>query len=36
MNIIAAICGFNPDNTDLDKLPLYLSFTPAGTSVQNM
>ncbi|MEW5299402.1 MAG: hypothetical protein WDW36_002421 [Sanguina aurantia] len=36
VNIIAAICGFNPDNTDLDKLPLYLSFTPAGTSVQNM
>ena len=33
---IGMICGYNPDNINNTRLPLYLSYTPAGTSVKNM
>ncbi|KAG2485847.1 hypothetical protein HYH03_015430 [Edaphochlamys debaryana] len=36
VSFLAALCGYNPDNLDNSRLPLYLSYTPAGTSVQNM
>ncbi|KAG2445724.1 hypothetical protein HXX76_000330 [Chlamydomonas incerta] len=36
VSFLAALCGYNPDNLDNARLPLYLSYTPAGTSVQNM
>ncbi|GFR43550.1 hypothetical protein Agub_g4643 [Astrephomene gubernaculifera] len=36
VSFLAALCGYNPDNLDTRRLPLYLSYTPAGTSVQNM
>lgn len=35
-NILAAIAGYNEDNVDDSHLPLYLKYTPAGSSVQNM
>lgn len=28
--------GYNPNNIDKGRLPFYLTYTPAGTSVQNM
>ena len=36
VSFLAALCGYNPDNINSTRLPLYLSYTPAGTSVQNM
>lgn len=36
VNLLSAICGYNPDNLDVERLPIYLNFTPSGTSVQNM
>ncbi|EFJ50873.1 hypothetical protein VOLCADRAFT_43059, partial [Volvox carteri f. nagariensis] len=36
VSFLAALCGYNPDNLDNSRLPLYLRYTPAGTSVQNM
>lgn len=30
------LCRYNPDNINASRVPLYLSHTPAGTSVQNM
>lgn len=30
LNILTAICGYNPDNLDSNRLPLYLKYTPAG------
>ncbi|KAK9828442.1 hypothetical protein WJX72_000027 [[Myrmecia] bisecta] len=36
LSAIGLICGYNPDNIDMSRMPLYLSYTPAGTSVQNM
>lgn len=36
VNILAAICGYNPDNLDERRLPTYVNYTPSGTSVMNM
>lgn len=36
VSFLAALCGYNADNLDNARLPLYLTFAPAGTSVQNM
>jgi pimeloyl-ACP methyl ester carboxylesterase len=36
ISILTAICGFNPDNVDAKRLPIYLSYAPSGTSVKNM
>lgn len=36
INLLAAICGYNPDNIDMNRLPTYMKYTPSGTSVQNM
>lgn len=36
ISILTAICGFNPDNVDVKRLPIYLAFTPSGTSVKNI
>jgi lysosomal acid lipase/cholesteryl ester hydrolase/gastric triacylglycerol lipase len=36
VNILAAICGYNPSNLDQQRLPAYVNYTPSGTSVQNM
>ncbi|KAL3137660.1 hypothetical protein ABBQ38_004935 [Trebouxia sp. C0009 RCD-2024] len=36
LQAIEAICGYNDANINITRLPLYLSYTPAGTSVQNM
>jgi pimeloyl-ACP methyl ester carboxylesterase len=36
LNILSAIAGFSQDNVDPDRLPSYLKYTPAGTSVQNI
>eukprot|EP00873_Tetraselmis_striata_P026284 jgi/Tetstr1/446548/TSEL_034073.t1 len=33
---IGLICGYNPNNVNTTRLPLYLSYTPAGTSVKDM
>jgi hypothetical protein len=30
------ICGYNIANVDLARLPIYLNYTPSGTSVANM
>lgn len=35
-SILAAICGYRKGAVDEDRLPLYLKYTPAGTSVHNM
>jgi hypothetical protein len=35
-SILGAICGYRKDAVDPDRLPLYLQYTPAGTSVQNI
>jgi len=36
INILAMIAGYNIDNVDLQRLPIYLNYTPSGTSVTNM
>lgn len=36
VNLLAAICGYNPSNLDVARLPIYLNYTPSGTSVKNM
>lgn len=36
VNLLAAICGYNPNNLDTSRLPVYLNYTPSGTSVKNM
>ncbi|KXZ43315.1 hypothetical protein GPECTOR_94g637 [Gonium pectorale] len=36
VSFLTSIAGYNPDNLDNARLPIYLRFTPAGTSVQNM
>lgn len=36
LNILAAIAGFDGGHVNATKLPLYVQYTPAGTSVQNM
>jgi lysosomal acid lipase/cholesteryl ester hydrolase/gastric triacylglycerol lipase len=36
VNLLSIICGYNPDNLDIERLPIYLNFTPSGTSVKNM
>lgn len=36
VNLLSIICGYNPDNLNVDHLPTYLNFTPSGTSVKNM
>lgn len=35
-NLLSAICGYNPNNIDIERLPTYLNYTPSGTSVKNM
>jgi len=34
--IIKAICGFNPDNFDTDRLPVFVSHFPSGTAVREL
>jgi pimeloyl-ACP methyl ester carboxylesterase len=36
VSILTAICGFNPSNVDVSRLPVYLAYAPGGTSVKNM
>lgn len=36
VNMLSALCGYNPANLDPARLPLYLNYTPSGTSVKNM
>ena len=36
VNLLSIICGYNPDNINPDSLPIYLNYTPSGTSVKNM
>lgn len=36
MSVLTAICGFNENNLNLTRLPLYVEFAPSGTSVKNM
>lgn len=36
ISILTAICGFNPSNVDVSRLPVYLAYAPGGTSVKNM
>jgi hypothetical protein len=36
VNLLSIICGYNPDNLDIERLPIYLNYTPSGTSVKNM
>lgn len=36
ISILAAICGYRRGAVNKDRLPLYLQYTPAGSSVQNM
>jgi len=33
---IGMICGYSAENMNTTRLPLYLAYTPAGTSVKNM
>eukprot|EP00118_Oscarella_pearsei_P025538 m.308342 g.308342 ORF g.308342 m.308342 type:complete len:392 (+) comp43800_c0_seq1:40-1215(+) len=35
-DVIFIICGFDTSNLNNSRLPVYISHTPAGTSVQNM
>ena len=34
-NIIFILIGFDEKNLDIDRIPIYTSHTPAGTSVMN-
>ncbi|GBF96705.1 lysosomal acid lipase cholesteryl ester hydrolase-like [Raphidocelis subcapitata] len=36
VNLIAMICGYSLQNVDASRLPVYLNYTPSGTSVANM
>ena len=36
LNILSALAGYSPGNINASQLPMYLQYTPAGTSVQNM
>ena len=36
LNILSALAGYRAGNIDAERLPLYLRYTPAGTSVQNI
>eukprot|EP00878_Enallax_costatus_P019936 GHUV01021051.1.p1 GENE.GHUV01021051.1~~GHUV01021051.1.p1 ORF type:complete len:378 (+),score=78.16 GHUV01021051.1:184-1317(+) len=36
VNLLAAICGYNPSNLDERRLATYVNYTPSGTSVKNM
>ena len=36
VNILAMIAGYNTANVDVARLPVYLNYTPSGTSVANM
>lgn len=35
-SILTAICGFNPHNLNVTRLPTYVAYAPSGTSVKNM
>jgi pimeloyl-ACP methyl ester carboxylesterase len=35
-SILTAICGFNPQNINVTRLPTYVAYAPSGTSVKNM
>jgi hypothetical protein len=35
-SILTAICGFNPNNLNITRLPTYVAYAPSGTSVKNM
>jgi len=35
-SILTAICGFNPHNLNITRLPTYVAYAPSGTSVKNM
>jgi pimeloyl-ACP methyl ester carboxylesterase len=36
ISVLTAICGFNPHNLNLTRLPTYVEYAPSGTSVKNM
>lgn len=36
LNILSMIAGYNPSNINTTRWPVYLAYSPAGTSVQNM
>lgn len=36
LNVLTELAGYNPDNLDESRVPVYLKHTPAGTSTQNM
>lgn len=35
-NLLLSIAGFSPARYCIDRLPVYLSHIPAGTSIQNI
>ncbi|XP_037012503.2 lysosomal acid lipase/cholesteryl ester hydrolase [Artibeus jamaicensis] len=35
-NIMFLLCGFNERNLNMSRVPVYITHSPAGTSVQNM
>ncbi|KAJ0060563.1 hypothetical protein NL108_016028, partial [Boleophthalmus pectinirostris] len=35
-NLLFVLCGFNQDNLNMTRTPVYTTHCPAGTSVQNM
>lgn len=35
-NLLLSIAGFSPSRYCIDRLPVYLAHTPAGTSIQNI
>jgi hypothetical protein len=36
LNILSMLCGYDIQNLNATRLPVYLSYTPAGSSVANM
>lgn len=35
-NVFFVLCGFNERNLNMSRVPVYITHSPAGTSVQNM
>ncbi|XP_025297185.1 lysosomal acid lipase/cholesteryl ester hydrolase isoform X1 [Canis lupus baileyi] len=35
-NAVFVVCGFNEKNLNMSRVPVYISHSPAGTSVQNI
>ena len=36
VSILTAICGFNENNLNMTRLPIYVEYAPSGTSVKNV